>query len=129
MNQFLSYKPSETDIIVGSRKIYTDQLPIRFHKTEIQYAVDQYSCVVIVAETGSGKTTQIPQYLVEAGYAASPARVCVSLPRRMAAISIAQRVSDEFGTQIGDQIGYRVRFESRTGPTTKVEFVTDGTLI
>ncbi|CAK68160.1 unnamed protein product (macronuclear) [Paramecium tetraurelia] len=99
-------------MLIQSKKCHPQSLPIRAYKEQILYGVDTNSTLIILAETGSGKTTQIPQYLIEAGYGGDE-RVLVSLPRKMAAISIAQRVSDENGTELGQDIGYRVRFESK----------------
>ncbi|CAD8122956.1 unnamed protein product [Paramecium sonneborni] len=115
-------------MLIQSKKCHPQNLPIRAYKEQILYGIDTNSTLIILAETGSGKTTQIPQYLIEAGYGGEE-RVLVSLPRKMAAISIAQRVSDENGTELGQDIGYRVRFESKVSENTKIEYVTDGTLI
>ncbi|KAH7675974.1 ATP-dependent RNA helicase DHX33-like protein, partial [Aphelenchoides avenae] len=69
--------------------------------------IQKKNVVVVVGETGSGKTTQIPQYLMEAGYD----RITVTQPRRIAAVTVAQRVSDEVGCQLGTEVGYTIRFE------------------
>ncbi|XP_043997362.1 ATP-dependent RNA helicase DHX33 isoform X2 [Gambusia affinis] len=79
-------------------------------------------------ETGSGKTTQIPQYLFEAGIGRQ-GLIAITQPRRVAAISLAARVSEEKRTQIGKLVGYTVRFEDVTSPETKLKFMTDGMLL
>lgn len=84
--------------------------------------------VIIVGETGSGKTTQLPQFLHEAGLAKT-GMVGVTQPRRVAAMTVAKRVAQEMGTQLGEGVGYTIRFEDVTSPNTKVKFLTDGMLL
>ena len=88
--------------------------------------------VVIEGETGSGKTTQIPQFLCEGGYSAGEyagKMVACTQPRRVAAMSIAKRVSEEMDVRLGEHVGYTIRFEDKTGPLTKIKFMTDGMLL
>jgi pre-mRNA-splicing factor ATP-dependent RNA helicase DHX15/PRP43 len=86
--------------------------------------------VVVEGETGSGKTTQIPQFLVEAGYGKiGQYSVACTQPRRVAAMSIAARVADEMDVTLGDVVGYSIRFEICTGPRTVLNFMTDGMLL
>ncbi|KAL7987030.1 hypothetical protein Chor_005949 [Crotalus horridus] len=85
-------------------------------------------CAVLIGETGSGKTTQIPQYLYEGGIGRQGI-VAVTQPRRVAAISLATRVSDEKKTELGKLVGYTVRFEDLTSDETKIKFLTDGMLL
>lgn len=84
--------------------------------------------VLVVGETGSGKTTQIPQYLYEAKFAREGLIACTQ-PRRVAAISIAQRVAKEMGVELGQEVGYTVRFEDVTCARTKIKYMTDGMLL
>jgi len=86
--------------------------------------------VVVEGETGSGKTTQIPQFLVEVGYA-SPGKSCVACtqPRRVAATSIATRVADEMDVVLGGTVGYTIRFEDMSSDETVLKFLTDGMLL
>lgn len=84
--------------------------------------------VIVVGETGSGKTTQIPQYLYEAKFAKEGLIACTQ-PRRVAAISIAQRVAREMAVEVGQEVGYTVRFEDVTSPRTKIKYMTDGMLL
>ncbi len=108
--------------------------------------VSKHSSVVLIGETGSGKTTQVPQFLVEAGFDAKGA-VAVTQPRRyngrkghgrmsinsflfrVAATSIATRVSREMGKDLGTTVGYRVRFEDVTSEDTRIVYMTDGLLL
>ena len=105
-------------------------LPIADHKNNILYALEKYNTVVISAETGSGKSTQIPQFLVEAGWAAQGRCIACTQPRRMAAMTVATRVAEEFGCTVGDDVGYAVRFEAKCSETkTVIKFCTDGLLL
>jgi len=81
-----------------------------------------------VGETGSGKTTQIPQYLHEAGYTAK-GKVACTQPRRVAAMSVAARVSQEMGVKLGHEVGYSIRFEDCTSDKTIIKYMTDGMLL
>ena len=82
----------------------------------------------MIGETGSGKTTQITQYLAEEGYTAVGKIGCTQ-PRRVAAVSVAKRVSEEFGCRLGQEVGYTIRFEDCTSPETKIKYMTDGMLL
>lgn len=84
--------------------------------------------LLIMGETGSGKTTQMPQFLYEAGYA-NRGMIAVTQPRRVAAITVAKRVSQEMGCTLGDTVGFTVRFEDCTSKATKIRFITDGCLL
>ncbi|CAJ1952547.1 unnamed protein product [Sphenostylis stenocarpa] len=84
--------------------------------------------LVIVGETGSGKTTQIPQYLHEAGYTKHGMIACTQ-PRRVAAMSVAARVSQEMGVKLGHEVGYSIRFEDCTSEKTILKYMTDGMLL
>ncbi|KAJ8471141.1 hypothetical protein OPV22_025484 [Ensete ventricosum] len=84
--------------------------------------------LVVICETGSGKTTQVTQYLAEAGYTTRGKNECTQ-PRRVAAISVAKRVAEEFGCQLGEEVGYAVRFEDHPGPEMVIKYMTDGMLL
>lgn len=84
--------------------------------------------LIFLGETGSGKTTQIPQYVHECGLTRNGV-VAVTQPRRIAAISVAQRVAQEKYCQVGDLVGYTVRFEDCTSDATKIRYMTDGSLL
>lgn len=81
-----------------------------------------------MGETGSGKTTQIPQFLFQTNVS-HKGIIAVTQPRRVAAISISTRVAKEMKTELGDVVGYTVRFEDHTTRNTKIKFVTDGSLL
>lgn len=104
-------------------------LPIYAFKDELVAAIAEYQVLVIVGETGSGKTTQIPQYLHEAGYTKGGLKIGCTQPRRVAAMSVAARVAEEMGVKLGQAVGYSVRFEDATSPQTTLKYMTDGMLL
>ncbi|CAL0329722.1 unnamed protein product [Lupinus luteus] len=104
------------------------KLPIYPYRDELLKAVDEHQVLVIVGETGSGKTTQIPQYLHEAGYTKRGMIACTQ-PRRVAAMSVAARVSQEMGVKLGHEVGYSIRFEDCTSEKTILKYMTDGMLL
>ena len=104
-------------------------LPIAAFREEFLCCVERYRSLVVVGETGSGKTTQMPIYLHENGWTDQGMRIVCTQPRRLAAVSVASRVANELGTQVGDGIvGYAVRFDKSRGPRAKISFMTDNTL-
>lgn len=84
---------------------------------------------VLIGETGSGKTTQIPQMLLEAGYCSDGSLIACTQPRRVAAMSVAARVAQEMDVELGQQCGYLIRFEDVTSENTKLKYMTDGMLL
>ncbi|CAD6443209.1 6ffe656b-61e5-4333-b72f-8cc3a7b8b405 [Sclerotinia trifoliorum] len=104
-------------------------LPIYAYKDEFLAALDQFQTIILVGETGSGKTTQLPQYLHEAGYTKDGMKIGVTQPRRVAAMSVAQRVSEEMGCKLGNEVGYAIRFEDCTSDKTLIKYMTDGHLL
>lgn len=114
-----------------SRRSLSDvrkSLPIYQYRSELLAAIKEYQVLIVVGETGSGKTTQIPQYLHEEGYT-KRGKVGCTQPRRVAAMSIAKRVSDEMGTKLGSEVGYTIRFEDCTTDRTMLQYMTDGMLL
>ncbi|KAI1001183.1 Pre-mRNA-splicing factor ATP-dependent RNA helicase-like protein [Podosphaera aphanis] len=104
-------------------------LPIYSYRDQFLAALEEYQILVIVGETGSGKTTQLPQYLHEAGYTKGGLKVGCTQPRRVAAMSVAARVADEMGVKVGNEVGYSIRFEDSTCDKTVLKYMTDGMLL
>lgn len=104
-------------------------LPIAKLKNELLTAFRENQVLVIIGETGSGKTTQMTQYLAEAGYTKNQKRIGCTQPRRVAAISVSKRVAEEMGCRLGEEVGYSIRFEDVTSPETKIKYMTDGMLL
>ncbi|CAK5269876.1 unnamed protein product [Mycena citricolor] len=96
-------------------------------KDALMEEIRKNNVTVLLGETGSGKTTQVPQYLLECGLAGSGI-IGVTQPRKVAATSLAARVSEEQGTVLGRLVGYSVRFDEQCGPETRVKYMTDGML-
>lgn len=104
-------------------------LPIYSFREQLLDAISKYQVLIIVGETGSGKTTQIPQYLHEAGYTKDGLKVGCTQPRRVAAMSVAARVAEEMGVKVGNEVGYSIRFEDATSDKTVLKYMTDGMLL
>ncbi|XP_030068758.1 putative ATP-dependent RNA helicase DHX35 [Microcaecilia unicolor] len=106
------------------------KLPVFKLRNHILYLVENYQTVVIIGETGCGKSTQIPQYLSEAGWTSEGRVVGVTQPRRVAAVSVAGRVAEERGAVLGHEVGYCIRFDDCTdSQATRIKFMTDGMLV
>ncbi|KAI7906044.1 P-loop containing nucleoside triphosphate hydrolase protein [Cokeromyces recurvatus] len=106
------------------------KLPVHAQRQEFLDMVHKNQFVVLVGETGSGKTTQIPQFLVydELPHLKGKMIACTQ-PRRVAAMSVAQRVADEMDVKLGQEVGYSIRFEDNTSPNTFLKYMTDGMLL
>lgn len=104
-------------------------LPIFPFREDLLQAVADHQVLIIEGETGSGKTTQIPQYLYEAGYTADKMKIGCTQPRRVAAMSVSARVSEEMGVKLGNEVGYSIRFEDCTSERTVLKYMTDGMLL
>jgi pre-mRNA-splicing factor ATP-dependent RNA helicase DHX16 len=115
---------AEATSIQESRK----KLPMYQFRQQLVDAVRQNQSIIVSSDTGSGKTTQIPQYLFEDGVNDGKI-IAVTQPRRVAAMSVAARVADEQGTRIGAEVGYSVRFEQKVSDKTQIKFMTDGLLL
>ncbi|CAL1270973.1 unnamed protein product [Larinioides sclopetarius] len=103
-------------------------LPVFAVRQELLNVIRDNSVIIIVGETGSGKTTQLTQYLHEDGYSKYGMIGCTQ-PRRVAAMSVAKRVSDEMHVQLGEEVGYAIRFEDCTSEKTIIKYMTDGILL
>ncbi|KER23198.1 hypothetical protein T265_14685, partial [Opisthorchis viverrini] len=104
-------------------------LPIYKFREALLQAIADHQVLIIEGETGSGKTTQIPQYLYEAGYCVGGKRIGCTQPRRVAAMSVAARVSQEMNVKLGGEVGYSIRFEDCTSERTLIKYMTDGMLL
>ncbi|XP_017282872.1 3'-5' RNA helicase YTHDC2 [Kryptolebias marmoratus] len=105
-------------------------LPVHKHQEEIVQLIRENRVVIVVGETGSGKTTQIPQFLLDnCSKNGQPCRIFCTQPRRLAAIAVAERVAAERGENVGQTVGYHIRLESRVSPKTLLTFCTSGVLL
>jgi len=119
-----SYGRKTTMTILEQRQ----SLPIYKLKDELVKAINDNQVLIVVGETGSGKTTQMTQYMAECGFAARGKIGCTQ-PRRVAAMSVAKRVAEEFGCRLGQEVGYTIRFEDCTTSETTIKYMTDGMLL
>jgi ATP-dependent helicase HrpA len=104
---------------------YPEDLPVSQRRGDIAAAIRDNQVVIVAGETGSGKTTQLPKILLELGKVS----IGHTQPRRIAARTIAERISDELGTHLGSLVGYQVRFTDRVGKDTRIKLMTDGILL
>ncbi|CAH0001911.1 unnamed protein product [Clonostachys byssicola] len=104
-------------------------LPIAKHRESLLYVIEKFPVTIVIGQTGSGKTTQIPQFLENAGWCSDGKVIGITQPRRVAATTVAVRVAEEFGCEIGKEVGYSIRFEDVTSSSTCIKFLTDGLLI
>uniref|UniRef100_A0A8D0D5T4 RNA helicase n=1 Tax=Sander lucioperca TaxID=283035 RepID=A0A8D0D5T4_SANLU len=115
--------PSELDSFRRS-------LPVHERQKEIIQLIRENKVVLVMGETGSGKTTQIPQFLLdECSRNGEPCRIFCTQPRRLAAIAVAERVAAERGESVGQTVGYHIRLESRVSPKTLLTFCTSGVFL
>jgi ATP-dependent helicase HrpA len=107
---------------------YNDELPITAKKTEIIRAIKHHPVVIVSGETGSGKTTQLPKFCLDAGRGIDGI-IGHTQPRRIAAMTVARRIAEEFGQEIGQAVGYKIRFKDRTTKNAYLKIMTDGILL
>jgi HrpA-like RNA helicase len=143
------YNPHRSQSIENQRR----RLPIFENRDQVLYLLETHQFLILIGETGSGKSTQVPQvsmillkllilsilifvsffsstqYLLESGWGCDGTVIAVTQPRRVAALSLAARVADEMGTSLGQSVGYSIRFDERISEKTKLKFVTDGMLL
>ena len=102
------------------------KLPVFEAKEKIQNLVQRYQTTLLVGETGSGKTTQVPQFLLELCPEGS---IACTQPRRVAAMSVSERVAEEMDVTLGDEVGYSIRFDDMSSEKTRIKYMTDGMLL
>ncbi|WCJ22267.1 RNA helicase family protein [Euphorbia peplus] len=110
------------------------ELPIVMMEQEIMEAIYENPIIILCGETGCGKTTQVPQFLYEAGFGSNQCAprggvIGVTQPRRVAVLATARRVSYELGVRLGKEVGFQVRHEKRIGESSAIKFMTDGILL
>ena len=105
-----------------------EELPVYKFKETLMSKILTNKVIIIEGETGSGKTTQIPQFILESGVCTNKMIACTQ-PRQVAAINVARRVAEEMDEEVGETVGYSVRFDSKIGENTKLVYMTDGILM
>ncbi|KAJ0987450.1 hypothetical protein J5N97_005806 [Dioscorea zingiberensis] len=104
-------------------------LPIASVERRIVDEVTKNDILIVVGETGSGKTTQLPQFLFNAGFCKNGKAIGVTQPRRVAAVTVAKRVAEECNVELGQKVGYAIRFDDVTSSSTRIKYMTDGLLL
>ncbi|XP_014259416.1 probable ATP-dependent RNA helicase DHX34 [Cimex lectularius] len=122
---YLLFKKNENDKNFAALQETKANLPVTSYKDEILSTVSSNRVTIIAGDTGCGKSTQVPQYLMNAGYN----RIACTQPRRIACIALAKRVAFETQNKFGDKVGYQIRFESIRKKDTKLIFMTEGFLL
>ena len=107
---------------------YPEELPVSRERERILQTLRDHPVVIVCGDTGSGKTTQLPKMVFEAG-GGHFGKIGITQPRRLAATSMARRVAEECQTRLGETVGVQVRFEDRTSERTRIQFMTDGMLL
>ena len=108
--------------------IFPENLPVSQRKAEIEKLLSEHQVIVVAGETGSGKTTQLPKMCLELGLG-NLGTIGHTQPRRIAARSVAARIAEELQTELGDLVGYKVRFNDQISDNTQIKLMTDGILL
>ncbi|HHV6529282.1 TPA: ATP-dependent RNA helicase HrpA, partial [Haemophilus influenzae] len=108
--------------------VFPESLPVSQRKVEIQKLLSEHQVIVVAGETGSGKTTQLPKMCLELGFG-NLGMIGHTQPRRIAARSVATRIAEELETELGDLVGYKVRFNDQISDDTQIKLMTDGILL
>ncbi|KAK9073365.1 hypothetical protein SSX86_007689 [Deinandra increscens subsp. villosa] len=121
----------KSDVFARRQKIAQQRrsLPIASVEKRLVEEVRKNDTLIIVGETGSGKTTQLPQYLYNGGFCQNGGMIGITQPRRVAAVTVAKRVAEECGVELGQKVGYSIRFEDMTSISTRIKYMTDGLLL
>lgn len=104
-------------------------LPIASVEKRLVDEVRKNDTLIVVGETGSGKTTQLPQFLYDGGFCQDGKVIGITQPRRVAAVTVAKRVAEECNDQLGRKVGYSIRFDDSTSNATRIKYMTDGLLL
>ena len=128
------YIPNQKNSVIIQRKPgineQREKLPIISQEHDIMYAIDNSLLTIICGETGSGKSTQIPQFIYERGYTKEIGKIAITQPRRVAARSLSMRLCEEMNVKLGEEVGYQIRYETdNVSKKTEIKFVTDGILL
>jgi len=129
IQEILAHFKGPKKIIEVTRKVETEkirkQLPIMLQEQDLIEVIENNAVTVISGETGSGKSTQIPQFLYERGYSfkdsTNPGRIGITQPRRIAAVSLSQRVAEELNVVHGKQVGYQIRYDASLSSSTQIK--------
>jgi ATP-dependent helicase HrpA len=108
---------------------YPESLPVSQRREEIQNLIQKHQVIIVCGETGSGKTTQLPKMCLELGRGLHGKAIVHTQPRRLAATATAQRIAVELNSQVGEWVGYKIRFQDKSDANTAVKLVTDGILL
>ena len=108
--------------------VFPKSLPVSQRKAEIEKLLSEHQVIVVAGETGSGKTTQLPKMCLELGFG-NLGTIGHTQPRRIAARSVAARIAEELQTELGDLVGYKVRFNDQISDNTQIKLMTDGILL
>ncbi|KAG8661634.1 hypothetical protein MANES_01G027000v8 [Manihot esculenta] len=124
-------KSRNSDSLARRERIKSQRLslPIASVKERLIEEVKTHDILIIVGETGSGKTTQLPQFLFNAGFCRDGKAIGITQPRRVAAVTVAKRVAEECGVELGQKVGYSIRFDDKTSSSTRIKYMTDGLLL
>ncbi|CAH2033893.1 unnamed protein product [Thlaspi arvense] len=122
--------PPTASLLSKKQKIieHRNSLPIASVETRLIEEVKKNDILIIIGETGSGKSTQLPQFLFKAGFCQGGKMVGITQPRRIAAMTVAKRVAEECNVELGQRVGYSIRFEDCTCSSTRLKYMTDGIL-
>ena len=107
---------------------YPEDLPVSARRDEIATTIDRHQVVILSGETGSGKTTQLPKICLALGRGLNK-MIAHTQPRRLAASSVAKRIAQELKSELGDWVGYQIRFQDKSSKTTAIKLMTDGILL
>ncbi|XP_074605364.1 ATP-dependent RNA helicase DHX33 isoform X2 [Brevipalpus obovatus] len=135
MNHTISPNHGSMENLPLSSSPASESLPILQYKTKLMNIIESEPIFVLIGATGSGKTTQIPQWCLSSKHATDyniPSKnriIAITQPRRVAAVSIANRVAQEMGVLLGQLVGYSIRFDEVVSGGTRIKFMTDGMLL